>query len=116
MISKDFYNSLKDAPAIKTGMKLNLWQLTDKNTKLRGFVRLPILTLSETGEFLETEVEAYVVPGMSVLILLGENYQLNYELTVRRDVSEGTTISYRHNDQRVIKAIRVDKNDEFRQL
>jgi hypothetical protein len=28
------------------------------------------------------EVEAYVVPNMSVDILLGEDFQLNYELLV----------------------------------
>lgn len=38
LVSKEFYKTLKDAPAIRTGMKLNLWQLTDKNTKLWGFI------------------------------------------------------------------------------
>ncbi|PBK63534.1 hypothetical protein ARMSODRAFT_894322, partial [Armillaria solidipes] len=116
LISEEFYNKLENAPVIKTGMKLELWQLTDKNTKLRGFVRLPIFTLSESGELFETEVEAYVVPNMSVPILLGEDYQLNYELTVRRDVENGTTISYGNNDERTVKTVKVNKSEEFGRL
>ncbi|SJL06612.1 uncharacterized protein ARMOST_09954 [Armillaria ostoyae] len=116
LVSEDFYLSLKDAPMIKMGMKLNLWQLTDKNTKLQGFVCLPILTLSDTGELLETEVEAYIVPGMSVPILLGEDYQLNYELTIKRSVENGTSISYGDNDQRIIRAVKVERSEDFGRL
>ncbi len=36
---------------------------------------MPIFTISKQGEILEMEVEAYLVPDMSVLILLREDYK-----------------------------------------
>ena len=45
---------------------------------------------SEEGILLESEAEAYIVPGMTVPILLGEDFQLNYEVGVTRNVELGT--------------------------
>ena len=72
--------------------------------------------ISLTDQIIETEVEAYVVPGMSVPILLGEDNHLNYELTVQRNLGEGTTISYLSNDSYVVPSIHVDKSNKFQQL
>ncbi|KZP24429.1 hypothetical protein FIBSPDRAFT_666741, partial [Athelia psychrophila] len=59
------------------------------------YVTLPVFVESEDGSIIETEVEAYVVPGMSVDVLLGEDYQLSHELTVAQDLELGTRVSYR---------------------
>ncbi len=83
LISLEYYRTLKNPPAIKTGMRNELWQLTDKESKIEGYVTMPIFTMSEWGELIETEVKAYLVPNMSVPILLGEDYQVNYELTIK---------------------------------
>ncbi len=80
LISEEYYKQLKNPPVVKRGAKLNLWQLTDKNAEIQGYIRLPIFSETVSGEIIETKVEAYMVPGMSVPILLGEDYQLNYEL------------------------------------
>ncbi len=65
------------------GTCMKLWQLTDKEAKIEGYISMPIFTLSEAGELIETEVKAYLIPNMSVLILLGKDYQVNYELTIK---------------------------------
>ena len=44
------------------------------------------------GTILETEVKAYIVPGMTVSILLGKDYYLTYEISVSR--SSGSYNSY----------------------
>ena len=89
LISAEYYDSLKSAPPIQQGMRMKLWQLTDKDSTLRGFVRIPIFMTTEEGITLESEAEAYVVPGMTVPILLGEDYQLTYKIGVTRNVEEG---------------------------
>ncbi|KAJ7443799.1 hypothetical protein FB451DRAFT_1413427 [Mycena latifolia] len=70
-------------------------KLTDKGTVIKGYTKLKILMLTTSGELLETEVEAYVVKGMGVPILLGEDYQLNYELGVSRSLEEGTKVLFK---------------------
>lgn len=83
LISLEYYRTLNNPPAIKTGMRMKLWQLTDKESKIEGYITMPIFTMSEWGEPIETEVKAYLVPNMSVPILLGEDYQVNYEVTIK---------------------------------
>ena len=34
LISAEYYDSLKEAPAIQQGMRMKLWQLTDKDSTL----------------------------------------------------------------------------------
>ncbi len=58
---------------------------------------MPIFTMSEKGEIIEMEVEAYLVPNMLVPILLGKDYQVNYELTIKQSTTEGTHIIYGDN-------------------
>ena len=92
LISAEYFDSLKSAPPIQQGMRMKLWQLTDKDSTLRGFVRIPIFMTTDDGTVLESEAEAYVVPGMTVPILLGEDYQLTYEIGVTRNVEEGPRV------------------------
>jgi len=73
---------------------MKLWQLTDKNSSLRGFVQIPIFMLTDDGITIESEAEAYVVPGMMVPILLGKDYQLTYEVGVMRNIEEGPRIGF----------------------
>ncbi|KAJ7702724.1 hypothetical protein B0H17DRAFT_1176062 [Mycena rosella] len=53
-------------------------------------------------ELIETEAEAYVVEGMGVPILLGEDYQLNYELGVSRNVETGTKVLFGNSPYEVL--------------
>jgi hypothetical protein len=95
LISEDFYNQLKNPPPIREGHKMSLAQLTDKGTVIRGYTKLKILMMTLSDELIETEAEVYVVKGMSVPILLSEDYQINYEIGVSRNVETGTRISFR---------------------
>ena len=102
LISAEYYDSLKSAPSIQQGMRMKLWQLTDKDSTLRGFVRIPIFMTTDEGVTLESEAEAYVVPGMTVPILLGEDYQLTYEIGVTRNVEEGPRVRFGKSEYEVV--------------
>ncbi|RDB15235.1 hypothetical protein Hypma_004746 [Hypsizygus marmoreus] len=115
LISETFYNSLKSPPPMQQGIRLKLWQLTDTDTAIQGFVRIPIIVQDEQGRLLETEAEAYVVPGMTVPILLGEDYQQTYEVCALRSSTNGTTVEYGRNGQSV-SAEPVEGTPDFGRL
>jgi hypothetical protein len=112
LISEDFYKSLKRAPKMQQGMKMQLWQLTDKDESLKGFVRIPIFMETTTGEIVESEAEDYVVPRMTMPILLGEDYQVNYEVGVTRNVETGTKVNFAGTVHE-ISASRVERTTDF---
>ncbi|KAI0684021.1 hypothetical protein BC835DRAFT_1252496, partial [Cytidiella melzeri] len=93
LLSADCYHNLRKPPPLKNGVKLKLWQLTDRDTSLEGYVHIPVFVSSPTAGTVGMMAEAYVVPGMSVPILLGEDFQRTYELTVTRKVELGTTVT-----------------------
>lgn len=70
---------------------------------------------AEDGTILETEVEAYVVPGMSVDILLEEDYQLAHEILVRRSIETGTRIEFGGLPHSV-KAVPVFRTKDFERM
>ncbi|KAF7793557.1 hypothetical protein EIP86_004671 [Pleurotus ostreatoroseus] len=59
---------------------------------MKGYVQLPVYIESKDGTVLAFTAEAYVVPNMMVLILLGEDFQRTYEIRVRQRVDFGTDI------------------------
>ncbi|KAK0438199.1 hypothetical protein EV421DRAFT_1906739 [Armillaria borealis] len=115
LISEDFYNSLLNPPPLCQGEKLRLWQLTDGDNTIKGFVHITVLFYSEHNRLIETTVEAYVVPGMTVPLLLGEDYAQNYEIGVTRNLEEGTKIHY--GDTGVtVQATPVDRTADFKKV
>ena len=115
LISEEYYDGLKAKPSIQQGMRMKLWQLTDKNSSLRGFVQIPIFMLTDDGVTIEAEAEAYIVPGMTVPILLGEDFQLTYELGVTRNVEEGPKIHFGKSAYE-ITARQVERTKDFERL
>jgi hypothetical protein len=93
-ISEELYRSLPNPPPIQRGLPMKLLQLTHEESDIKGYVTVPIFVMTEEGSLIATEAEAYVVPGMSVPILLGEDYQLNYEIAVTCNVESGTKIHF----------------------
>jgi hypothetical protein len=75
---------------------MSLAQLTDKGTTIRGYTKLWILMRAMSGELLMLETEAYVGWGMTVPILLGEDFQINYELGVSRNIETSSKIVWRN--------------------
>lgn len=115
LISYEFYEKLISKPSIKQGMRMWLWQLTNKDSQLKGFICIPIFMTTVEGEVIKMEAEAYIVPGMMVPILLGEDYQQSYELSVTHNVEEGTHLSFGCHDHR-IWAIPVERTTDFNHL
>ncbi|KAL1666288.1 hypothetical protein GGF50DRAFT_17419, partial [Schizophyllum commune] len=93
LLSAECYDQLKDPPPIQQGAKMKLWQLTATSEPMRGYVRLPVFVAASDGTVLEMEVELYVVEGMTVPLLLGEDFQQAYEIAVDRRV-DGTTVFF----------------------
>ena len=112
LISEELYLSLKNPPRMRQGMKLKLYQLTDANVQLKGYVHIPIFMTTHRGDILETTVEAYVVPRMTVPILLGEDYQQAYKLTVLRHLEKGTTVQF-GGTPHIISASSVERSGDF---
>lgn len=52
--------------------------------------------LSDEGVLMEMKAESYVVPGMTVPILLGEDFQVNYEIAVTRNVERGSKLHFQN--------------------
>ena len=96
-------------------MKLKLYQLTHANAQLKGYVRIPIFMTTHRGDVLETTVEAYVVPRMTVPILLGEDYQQAFKLTVLRHLEKGTTVQF-GGMPHIILASSVERSGDFDRL
>jgi hypothetical protein len=94
LMSEELYLSLPNRPPIRQGLPMKLVQLTHEESDIKGYVNVPLFVMSEDGSLIEMEAEAYVVPGMSVPILLGEDDQLNYEITVTRNLESGTKIHF----------------------
>ncbi|KAI0802960.1 hypothetical protein BC629DRAFT_1241952, partial [Irpex lacteus] len=92
LISAEYYASLTKPPKLRRGRKMELWQLTDRSSKIEGYIDLPVYLRSKDGELVGLHAEVYVVPGMNVPILLGEDFHLAYELAVSRHVEFGTTV------------------------
>ena len=115
LLSEEYYNTMKEKPILRNGLKLKLWQLTDKDATIKGFVKIPVTMIGKNGELFETEAEAYVVPGMTVPILLGEDFQLTYEIGVTRNVKEGTVISFGRTNYEV-EARGVERTNDFSRL
>ena len=115
LISEEFFSSLKDRPKVQQGMRMKLWQLTDDDCELKGFIRIPIFMYTSEGVCVETEAEAYIVPKMTVPILLGEDYQMNYEINVNRSLREGNSITFA-TSKWSIPCSPVNKTEDFRRL
>jgi hypothetical protein len=75
---------------------MKLIQLTHEEADIKGFITVSLYVMTEEGFLIETEAEAYVVPGMSIPILLGEDYQLNYEIALTRNVESGTKLHFQN--------------------
>ncbi|KZV89348.1 hypothetical protein EXIGLDRAFT_594169, partial [Exidia glandulosa HHB12029] len=92
LVAESYLKSLKSPPKIRTGMKVAIAQLTNKDPKIKGYVIVPVWVTAEDGTRLKFSAELYVVPDMTIEVLLGEDFHLNYELSVLRNVELGTRV------------------------
>ncbi|KAJ3524493.1 hypothetical protein NM688_g8549 [Phlebia brevispora] len=99
-------------PKLRQGVRMRLWQLTDKEAHMKGFVQVPVFINSREGDCLALMAEAYVVPHMSVPILLREDFQRTYEINVMRRVDFGTEVKL-HSGRYTIEARGVRRTGDF---
>jgi hypothetical protein len=115
LLSETFYQSMKVKPKLKRGMKLKLWQLTDSSAEIAGYVDVPVIMRGTDGRLLRMTAEAYVVPGMTVDVLLGEDFQLNYGISPMRAGSERPTLTFA-GQQHVVNADPVGQSWDHRKV
>ncbi|EDR11762.1 uncharacterized protein LACBIDRAFT_323941 [Laccaria bicolor S238N-H82] len=115
LISEEFYLSLKDRPPLQQGYQMQIFQLMETGTHIKGFVRIPVFMQATDGMTIETEAEAYVVPNMTVPILLGEDFHLTYEIQVSRSVMEGSFLNFRGSPY-TVPAVGVNRTNDFEWL
>ncbi|KAJ7080896.1 hypothetical protein B0H15DRAFT_803824 [Mycena belliarum] len=111
LISEELYLTLQPPPLICPGIPMKLVQLTHEHSEIKGFVTIPIFVATEEGAVIETEAEAYVVPGMSVPILLGEDYQIKYEIALTRNVETGSKLHFQ-DWEHTVRAQQVDRTPD----
>ena len=115
LISEELYLSLKNCPPLQQGYQMQIFQLTETGTRIKGFVRIPVIMEATDGTILEMEAEAYVVHGMTVPILLGEDYHLTYEINISRSVTEGSYLHFAGTPYSV-PAVGVNQTNDFDRL
>ncbi|KZV65280.1 hypothetical protein PENSPDRAFT_737843 [Peniophora sp. CONT] len=107
LISESLYKSLGEyAPALCKGMRLSLMQLTSSDVKVLGYVTVPLFCRTDSGRILEFELEAYVIRNMTAPLLLGEDFQRLYDISVRRKGGQATI--HFEGSQFSISASKVD--------
>ncbi|KAJ7176531.1 hypothetical protein C8R46DRAFT_1213104 [Mycena filopes] len=116
LISEAYFKSLKNAPFATFDTTGHHWSTNVKVLSPLLFIlwalSFEVLTLSEQGELIETEVETYIVKGMTVPILLGEDYHINYNLSVIRNAELGTTVLFDKGEV-VVKAQGVRRTEDW---
>ena len=93
LISEECWKGIPEErrPKRQRGLRMKLFQLTN-GFYIDGFVKLPVFLEADNGDWLQLEAECYVVPCMTSPILLGEDFQVNYELGVHRRVASDSTL------------------------
>ncbi|KAF9012240.1 hypothetical protein BDZ89DRAFT_963576 [Hymenopellis radicata] len=83
LLSEEYCLKHGEFPKPRLGMKLRLYQLTG-DAKVLGYVRIPLYVKTLEGTTLCFSTEAYVVRGMNVPLLLGEDFQTSYKFNIQR--------------------------------
>ena len=83
LISEEFWKSLTNLPQLREGMRMKLYHLTG-GAKVLGYIKTELYATALDGSIVSFELEAYLIRNMNVPILLGEDFQTTYELSVTR--------------------------------
>ncbi|KAJ7192977.1 hypothetical protein GGX14DRAFT_577640 [Mycena pura] len=84
--SEEFWASIPGLPKPTEGIRMKLYHFTGQ-AKILGYVKTTLYLTTTDGELVSFKLEAYVVRNMRVPLLLGEDFQMSYELGVTREVS-----------------------------
>ena len=83
LMSEEFWKQMGTLMKPKEGMRMKLYHLTG-HTKVLGYIKTWLYMQATDGAWICFELEAYVVQGMKVPLLLGEDFQTAYELHVKQ--------------------------------
>jgi hypothetical protein len=72
-------------PKIKQGQKIHLSQVSG-NLTINQYVPLPIVFMTGSSP-VEITVEAYIVKGMKIPLLIGNDFTTQYQLSIMQDGS-----------------------------
>ena len=86
LISEEFWKSMTDSPRLREGMRMKLYHLTG-GAKVLGYIKTELYATAQDESIVSFELEAYVVRNMNVPILLGEDFQTIYELSITRQAT-----------------------------
>ena len=89
LISEKCLSSLFNPPKVRSGQRVNLVQVTGKSS-INGYVVTPLIFHTSEGP-VEISIEAYVVKGMSVPFILGNDFASQYRLSLNRE-EQGTFV------------------------
>jgi hypothetical protein len=109
LISEEYYLSLGYLPKPREGLWMRLYALTGE-AKVLGFTKFTMYARATDGALISFEVEAYIVRNMCIPLLLGEDFQMAYELGTTRYSSEHCEIRVGQMD-RVIPASSAEAVD-----
>ncbi|KAL1657618.1 hypothetical protein GGF50DRAFT_132050 [Schizophyllum commune] len=117
LVSLGHYRKLICPPPIRTDEGSRLMQLTKKDAPVIGKVRLSFQIFCDDGTTLEMECEVQIVEGMTVPVLLGEDFQQAYEVSVRRalelDGTSSTTLEFGGAPDHPISATPVRRTNDY---
>ncbi|KAF9489874.1 hypothetical protein BDN71DRAFT_1400867, partial [Pleurotus eryngii] len=91
LMLEDHLNTLADPSKIQEGVCMWLYQLTGSAWVL-GYVHTKLLAHTIIGEVVILKLEAYVVHGMQVPLLLEEDFQTTYKLGVAHQASRQSEV------------------------
>ncbi|KAJ8495303.1 hypothetical protein ONZ45_g12913 [Pleurotus djamor] len=100
LISEELWDSLTPRPPLREDKVISLYQLTG-SAEVRGRVRLTLYVPTDTGETLSFSTLAFVVKGMRVPLLLGEDFQTDYEFNIFRSASGLHTVMPGYSKYRI---------------
>jgi hypothetical protein len=80
-MSKEYWASLPDLPKPKEGLHIKLYHLTS-DTRVLGYIKTTVFAKAKDGVIVSFDLEACAVRNMKVPLLLGEDFQTMYKLSV----------------------------------
>jgi deoxyuridine 5'-triphosphate nucleotidohydrolase len=88
LISQETLQKMPKPPKQHQGKQVKLSQVTSKIT-ISGYVDLPLIFETSQGP-VQTDVEAYIVKGMTTPLILGNDFADQYSLSIIRNEGEST--------------------------
>lgn len=94
LMSEGFFYTLPDSvrSKMKMGQRIKLFELTGE-AKIKGFVKTPILLQATDRNWTRFDAEFHIVANMKVPILLGEDFQSAFGISVVRNPDVGSEVS-----------------------